>query len=111
VAIRPKDVLALGPIAPFQVTFFTVTLLPLIVGVPFQTWLMVCPAGSVQLTVHPFIAVEVLLVTVTSAWNPPLQLLVTAYVAVHPVPLGGEADGAALLPVGDGLVAGPPVIR
>lgn len=56
----------------------TVTSLPLVVSAPFHSWLIACPLGRVQRTVHPLVAaVAELFVAVTEAWNPPGQLLVT----------------------------------
>ena len=43
---------------------------PLVVSVPFQSWVMVWPLASVQVTVHPLIA-EAPAFTVTCAWKPP----------------------------------------
>lgn len=77
VPIRPKVVLAPAPRVPFQLRFLTVTLLPLVVRVPFQTWLIVCPLGRVQVTVQPLRVEVPPLATVTSVWNPPVQLLTT----------------------------------
>jgi hypothetical protein len=53
-----------------------VALLPLVVTVAFQDWLMVCPLPMVQVTVQPLIALEPA-VTRTSPWNPPDHWLVT----------------------------------
>jgi hypothetical protein len=44
---------------------------------PLHRLVMVCPLASVMRTVQPFSAAVPLLRTVTSAWNPPLQLLAT----------------------------------
>lgn len=75
--VRPNEVLACAATVPLYGALVTVTLLPLTVSVPFQSWLIVCPLGSVQRTVQAFMVAASLLVTVTSAWNPPGHLLVT----------------------------------
>ena len=104
----------------------TVTALPLTVSAPFHSWVIDCPLGSVQRTVHPFMVADAALVTVTPAWKPPLQLLVIVYVAVQPVPVpvglgdrDGDGDGLELGDggvdtaevLGDGLGPDPPMIR
>jgi hypothetical protein len=96
VPVNPNAVLAPAAIVPFQEVFRTVTLLALVASVPSQSWLMVCPLGSVQPTVHALIAAGVGLATVTSAWKPPCQLLAIWCVAVHPREAVGAGDGAAL---------------
>jgi hypothetical protein len=58
--------------APLYPALVTVTAEPLVLSVPFQSWLMVWPLPSVHRTVHPLIA-ELPAVTVTSAWYPPGQ--------------------------------------
>ena len=67
VPLKPKVVEVLAPSAPFQERFFTVTAEPLVLSVPFQTWLMVWPLVSVQVTVQALIA-EAPALTVTSPW-------------------------------------------
>jgi hypothetical protein len=76
-ARKPKLVVALAARAPFQSTFCAVTLAPLLVRVAPQYWVMVCPSGNVQDTVHPVMA-ELPARTVTSPWKPPCQLPVMA---------------------------------
>ncbi len=79
--MNPNDAVPLGLSEPFQLTFLTETLDPLLVSVPFQTCVTSWPLPRVQETVQPPIALDPLLVTVTSAWKPPLQLLETWYAA------------------------------
>jgi hypothetical protein len=123
VPISPNVVRAPAASEPFQLRFFTVTVLPLVLGVPFQSWLIPSPSGSVHVTVQPSSVDDPALVTVTVAWKPPDHVLATAYVAVHPGPAGGLlgdglADGLGE-GLGDGLADGladgpgpdPPVIR
>lgn len=69
--VIPNVVDALAARVPFQLAFVTVTVLPVTDGTPFQSWLMVWPAGSVQVICQPDNGVAPLLRTVTSAWNPP----------------------------------------
>jgi hypothetical protein len=56
--------------APLYETLWTETFDPLVVIVPFHSWVMVWPLPSVHPTVQALIA-EVPAVTVTSPWNPP----------------------------------------
>jgi hypothetical protein len=70
--MNPKAVEVPAASAPFQETFFTVTVDPLVLRVPLHAWLTDCPLPSVQLTVQPSIAEEPA-VTVTSPWKPPDQ--------------------------------------
>jgi hypothetical protein len=79
-----------------------VTLLPLTVSAPFQSWLMPCPLGSVHCTVQPVVGADPLLVTVTEPWNPPGQLLVTVYAAPQPDPVPPVRLGVGEAVVGDG---------
>ncbi|MEN3306671.1 MAG: hypothetical protein V7603_2873, partial [Micromonosporaceae bacterium] len=72
VPVNPNVVEVLAPSVPFQETFFTVTAEPLVVSVPFQSWLMVWPLANVQVTVQPLMA-EAPARTVTSPWKPPCQ--------------------------------------
>ena len=67
VPVKPNVVDVLAPSEPFQETFLTVTAEPLVLSVPFQSWLMVWPLASVQVTVQPLIT-EAPAVTVTSPW-------------------------------------------
>jgi hypothetical protein len=53
----------------------TVAVEPLVVNVPLQSWLIVCPLARVQVVVQPLIAEEPA-VTVTSPWKPPGQELI-----------------------------------
>ncbi|MFC7763011.1 hypothetical protein ACFQY4_36875 [Catellatospora bangladeshensis] len=64
---------------------------PLVVRVPFQSWVMVWPEARVQVTVQPLIA-EAPAVTVISPWKPPGQEL-TVRNAAPQVPVGGGGDG------------------
>ena len=76
--VNPNIVFPPAAIVPLYDAFLTVTLLPLTLSVPFQSWVIACPLGKVHLTVQPFIAVvDELSATVTPAWKPPCQLLVT----------------------------------
>src|SRR5512138_3216114 len=100
--MNPNDVLAPGLTVPLYDTFLTVTPLPLTLSAPFQSWLIVCPAGSVQRTVQPFSGAEPLSVTATSAWKPPCQLLVTVYAAEQP-PAGGGLEDCPFDGDGDAL--------
>ena len=108
--VNPNVVFPPAGIAPLYDAFATLTLPPLRPSVPFHTWVMPCPLGSVHFTVQPFNAVvDDLSATVTFAWKPPDQLLVMLYVALQPVPPDGElalGEGLALaegLELGDGL--------
>jgi len=80
------------------------------VTTPFQTWFTVWPEPRPQLTVQPETAVVPAL-TLTSPWNPPCQVPVTRYVAVHwrpGVPVGvteGVTDGVTLGVI-DGVIDG-----
>lgn len=69
---NPNVAEAFAPSEPFQLMFFTVTSEPLILKVPFQSWLIVCPPAKVQRAVQPLIP-EAPVRTVTSPWNPPGQ--------------------------------------
>ena len=73
-ARNPNVVEPLAPSAPFQARYLTVVADPVVVSVPFHSWLIDCPPASVQFVVQPLIA-EVPAVTVTSPWNPPDQEL------------------------------------
>lgn len=76
--VNPNVVFPPAAIAPLYDAFVTVTLLPLTLSVPFQSWVIPCPLGRVHFTVHPFIAADdELFATVTPAWKPPCQLLAT----------------------------------
>ncbi len=69
-ARKPNVVEADADRLPLYEALVTVTLDPLVLRVPFQTWVMVWPLLSVQRTVQPLIA-EPPAVTVTSPWKPP----------------------------------------
>ena len=60
---------------PLYDTLRTVAVDPLVLRVPFQTWLMLWPLPTVQFTVQPLMA-ELPAVTVTSPWKPPDHELV-----------------------------------
>src|SRR5206468_295055 len=102
---KPNAVDPLAPTEPFQLTFRTVTDVPLTLSVPFHSWLIVCPLARVQRAVHPLTA-DVPARTVTSPWNPPGQDPTVVYVAEHP-PTGGPLVGPAV--VGPAVV-GPAVV-
>ena len=76
-AVKPNDVLPPADSAPSYAAFATVTFWPDTLCVPFHRFVIACPPGSVHFTVQPLIAVEPA-VTVTAAWKPPDQVLVTA---------------------------------
>jgi hypothetical protein len=61
---------------PFQDRLRTVTVEPLVVRVPFQSWVMVLPLGWVQLIVQPLMA-ELPAVMVRVTWKPPFHELMT----------------------------------
>ena len=75
----------------------TVTADPLLLNVPFHTWLIVCPLSRVQRTVQP-LSGELPAVTVTSPWKPPGHELTVRYDAWQ-APGGGGLDD----PVAEGL--------
>jgi hypothetical protein len=52
---------------PLYETLLTDAVEPLVVSVPFQTWVMVWPLANVHFTVQPVMA-ELPAVTVTEAW-------------------------------------------
>lgn len=111
--VKPKVVLAPGAIVPFQEALRTVTVLPLVLRVPFQSWVMLCPPGVVQVTVQALIGAVVGLVMVTVLWKPSCQLLTTWYAAVHATePVGGvvgEVVGGVVAVVVGGVLL--PVMR
>ena len=72
----------------------TATLEPLLVSVPFHTWVMVWPLGNVQLTVQPLSGAVPVFVTVTEPWKPPPQLLLVLYVALQRFYVSGLVAGA-----------------
>src|SRR5262245_42515985 len=78
--------------------FFTVTLLPLAVSMPFQSWEMVCPLANVHRTVHPLIATDPA-VTVTSAWKPGTHWFMILYEAEQAPVVAGAlvVDGGRLV--------------
>jgi hypothetical protein len=73
----PKLVLAPAATAPLSLRLVAVTSAPLWVTVAFQAWLTVWPLAYAQPTVHPVMAEELLLVTVTDRWKPPVHWDVT----------------------------------
>lgn len=81
----------------------TVTFAPDWLTVPFQDWLTVWPFAKAHLTLQPLIEALPVLFTVTSPWKPPGHWLTTLYVAEHPLPPDGLAEGDGL---GDGLREG-----
>lgn len=91
--VKPKLVVAPAARFPFQERFFTLTIEPLWLTVPLHNWEMVWPFGNAQVTVQPEMAVVPELFTVTSAWKPPCQELVSLYVAAHALYRLGLGDG------------------
>lgn len=73
-ARKPNVVEADAPSEPLYEALLTETVEPLVLCVPFQTWLMLWPLLRVHRTVHPLIG-EAPAVTVTSPWKPPDQEL------------------------------------
>ena len=71
---NPNVVEAVAPNEPLNEALATDTAEPLVVSVPFHSWVMVCPLASVQRTVQPMID-ALPAVTVTSPWNPPCHAL------------------------------------
>jgi hypothetical protein len=71
-ATNPNVVCPLAATGPLYAALRTVIVDPLVVCVPFQTWLMVWPAARPQLTAQPLIG-AVPALTVTSPWKPPDQ--------------------------------------
>lgn len=67
VARNPKVAEPDAGIEPLKEAFFTVTAEPLVLSVPFHSWVIVWPLPSVHLTVQPLTA-EPPAVTVTSPW-------------------------------------------
>jgi hypothetical protein len=94
-AVKPNVVEAPAPSDAFHETLRTVAVEPLMLSVPFQSWLMVWPLARVQVVVQPLIA-EDLAVTVTSPWKPPGQELTVWYEAVQAPVVGGGLDGGGL---------------
>jgi hypothetical protein len=93
VAVKPNEVDPPGAIVALYAAFLTV-IAPLDpVFDPFQRLEMLCPAASVIRTVQPLSVDAPVFRTVTSAWYPPDQLLVTVYAAAHPLPPGGGVEG------------------
>lgn len=68
--MKPNVVEVEGWRDPLYEALLTDTAEPLVLSVPFHTWLMLWPLLRVHLTVHPLIA-EAPAVTVTSPWKPP----------------------------------------
>lgn len=93
VPVNPNVVESPAASTPLYETFLTVTAEPLVLSVPFQSWLMAWPLASVHFTVQPLIA-DAPAFTVTSAWYPPGQELTVRYVAVQaPAAGGGDVGG------------------
>jgi hypothetical protein len=53
--VNPKLAVAPGFSAPFQDTSLMLTAAPDWLGLPFPGWLITCPFGNVQVTVHPLV--------------------------------------------------------
>ena len=86
-ACRPKLVEPEAAIAPLYGSLVAVSELPDAVPTAFHMLLTVWPPGQVQLTFHDLVAVVVLvLVTVTVALKPPVQLVSTCMLAKQPPP-------------------------
>lgn len=68
---NPKVADPLGGMVPFQDTLVTVTVLADWAWSPFQSWVICWPFWNVMLTCQPLEESPPVLVTVTSAWNPP----------------------------------------
>jgi hypothetical protein len=86
--------------------FWTVTVLPLVPAVPFQTLARLCPEARVQPTLQERIAAEPA-VTVTSPWKPPAQVPVVRSTAEHLAPEGlGVTEGVT---EGEGVTDGETV--
>ena len=82
-ATNPKTVEPLPDRVPLYAAFFTLTVPLLPVAEPFHRLLMLCPLARTIATVQPLSVDDPLFSTVTSAWNPLLQLLTSLYVALH----------------------------
>lgn len=97
-AVKPNCVEPPAPSEPLYDKLRTVTLEPLVVSVPFQSWVIDWPLASVQVTVQAAMG-EPPAVTVTLPWKPPCHELTVWYVALHPplppVERLGDADGLA----------------
>ena len=97
-ATKPKLVLPPAATCEFQSADFIDASDPDCDNVPFQELTTASPLASTQPTVHLLIGFFDGLVTVTCAWNPPVQVLVTEYVAWHVV-AGGGGEPPAPIPV------------
>jgi hypothetical protein len=64
-ARNPMVAVALAPSEEFQVSFRTETDAPDWVYWPPQSWVMVCPFANDQVSVHPVVVLEPVLVTIT----------------------------------------------
>jgi len=67
-AMNPTEAVAPAPSVPFHVSLVTVSVPPLLVPRPPQTWETDCPEASGQERVQPLIAPEAL--TVIAPWKP-----------------------------------------
>jgi hypothetical protein len=77
VPMKPGVTLAPEASAPFQASFFTVTLAEPVDQTPLQPWLTVWPLGNVKASVQVLSASPVFLLVIPP-WNPPCQELTTA---------------------------------
>jgi hypothetical protein len=97
-AVKPNCVEAPAPSEPLNDRFFTVTLEPLVVSVPFHSWVIDWPLARVHVTVQLLIGAAPA-VTVTLPWKPPCHELSVWYAALHAPPVDerlGDADGDEL---------------
>jgi hypothetical protein len=103
--VKPNVVVAPAASEPFQEAFLTVTVEPLVVYVPLQSWVTCSPLVKVHLAVQPEIAAGPAF-TVTVLWKPPDQELTTAEEALQ-APAGavvGAVVGGVVGPVVGGVV-------
>jgi hypothetical protein len=77
-AVKPNEVLPPGASTLFHDAFFIVASDPACDSVPFQELVMVSPSDITQLTVQPYMVDVVGFDTVTWAWKPPGQVVVSA---------------------------------
>ena len=92
---KPNVVMALAASEPLNDRFLTVTFEPFVVSAPFQSWVMVCPLASVQVTVQALMA-ALPAFTVTSAWKPPDHAFTVLYVAEQAPVTGGVVTGGVV---------------
>src|SRR5690606_28931975 len=102
VARNPMFAPAPGARLPFQVSLCTVTPAPTWSSCPPQYWVTCWPSVKVNATSQPVIGEVPVLVTLTSAWNPPCHSLITWYAASQPP--GGGGGGSVV-----GSTVGSPV--